>query len=162
MYEAEARYFLFLVDGEAALEKEWKGTFTSYEQLLRDQDLVDPARYTAFREALSLIPRDKAEAIGVDGVIKSARVTEPAQRAKCVTALEEWRRVHEHPPSSQTVAHTIQAIAPVQRTPRVLANVMEREKLEQENRALRARVRELEKRVVELEKQAKKTTKKAG
>jgi hypothetical protein len=164
MYRSDARYMLYLVAGEK-IDSLWKGAFTSYEQLLKDQELVEPSRYTAFRNALAIVDVSVAEQIGVDGVIRAARVQDAEKRGLCVASMTEWSKAHGHPPSAETCARTVQAIAPVERIPNVLSSALARDKLEAENRSLRARVKELEAANAKLRKELAKlgtTSKKVG
>ena len=154
MYLADARYMLYLVEGETL--DIWRGAFASYEAFLKAQELVEPSRYTAFRDAVRLVGVKRAETIGVDGTIRCGRVQDPEKRETCVTSLEAWAAEHKHAPSAETCARTVQSVAPVERLPNVLQSAMDRDRLEKENRALRARVKELEAEVARLTKLCKK------
>jgi hypothetical protein len=152
MYASDARFMLFLVAGEQNTRL-WKGAFTSYEQLLKDQELVDSSRYTAFRDALKVVDPARAESIGVDGVIKAGRVCDVQKRGTIVRTLGEWSKVHGHAPSAETVERIVQQISPRESVPRVLQQALSRDKLEAENKSLRARVKELEAQVIRLKKE---------
>ncbi len=158
MFEDEAAFYLFLVDGENG-GVAWHGTVASFEELLDEFELCKVARYVSFRNALSVVDRAHASSVGVDGVIEIARVKSQDKRNAVIASLEENRARRGVPPTARLVRQTIQQIAPVARTTRDLARVMNRDKLEQENASLRKRVRELEREVAKLEAQLAKVSK---
>jgi hypothetical protein len=135
MYENEAAFYLFLVDGEQGAV-DWKGAYTAFSELLPEIG-VDVARYDRFREALKSVDRDRAKIVGVEGVIGAASVKDDDKRERVLISLEEARERRGVCQSSQEVRRIIQAIAPVERTPRDLARALSRDKLEQEVRSLR-------------------------
>jgi hypothetical protein len=139
MFEDEAAFFLFLVDGEAG-GVAWRGVVDSFEELLND--LCDVSRYVAFRNAIAIVDRAHAKHIGVDGVIVASRQNDTVKRDKIVRSLEEARGRLGHPLSRQETIKHAQTIAPVGRDTPDLRRAMNRDKLEQENVSLRKRVRE--------------------
>ena len=148
-YRSEVRFLMHLVAGEGL--SLWQGAFASYEAFLKAHELVEPSRFTAFRDSVKLVGAKRAETIGVDGTIRCGRVQDPGKRETCVVSLEAWVGEHKHAPSEQTCARVVQSVAPVERIPNVLQSSMDRDRLEKENRALRARVKELEAEVTRLQ-----------
>jgi hypothetical protein len=149
VFKDDVAFLTHLVSGEQQTDL-WQGAYTSFEQLLKHYDLTDVSRYTSFRNALNLLGKEVNSSLGVDGIIAAARVQDLPKRRDVVRALTGFATEHGHPPSQQETGRIVQQIAPVERTPRVLGRIIAKEQLEEENRALRARVKELERENKEL------------
>ena len=142
MYEAEAEFYLYLVDGEAIVP--WRGAWASYEKMLTQNRLCDSSRFASFRNALKTVAREDALKVGVDGVIRSALVGSAAKREELLVELRQFAQDTGHPPSRQNVNSAAQRIAPIERPGAHTIGAMARDKLEAENHALRRRVAALE------------------
>jgi hypothetical protein len=152
MFENEAAFFLFLVDGENG-GVDWRGAYTSFEELVARVIFGGTAKYCSFRYALKRVPREQASIIGVDGTIKVAAVESSAKRNEIVVSLGEARRRRGAPLSNREVTRVIQQLAPVVTPTRDLLRVMSRDRVEQENRALRKENERLRKEVEKLRKE---------
>lgn len=137
MFEDEARFYLFLVDGESGAVA-WRGAYSNFTEIV--EEICDVTRYVSFRDALARVPREHASQIGVDGVIKAAAVADANQRDAVVASLEEARLRRGMPLSSREVARVVQQVAPVSKPTRDLLNLRQRDIDEREAPALRLEV----------------------
>jgi len=142
--EAEVEFYLHLIEGEK-MKEEWQATFLTFEALLKDTELADPARYTKFREAMKMVDVNIARRLGIEAVIGLAHIKSSDNRQKGIASMLQWSNdrggVH---PSRQTVERQIQCIEPVQREPLSLKRAMLQQREHEELVALRRRIKELE------------------
>jgi hypothetical protein len=150
MFEDEAAFYLFLVDGEGGAV-DWRGVTSSFEEAI--DGLCDVVRYVSFRNAIGVVDRGCASRIGVDGVIVAARTENKAKRTEIILSFEEHRRHTGVPLSRQEAVRQAQRIAPVEGTTNDLRRAINRDRLEQENVSLRKRCQELEAEVRTLRKE---------
>lgn len=142
MFEDEARFYLFLVDGEAG-GVDWRGAYSNFTELV--EEICDVTRYVSFRDALAKVPREHASQIGVDGVIKSAAIVDSTKRSEVVASLSEARARRGMPLSSREVSRVVQQMAPVSKPTRDLLHLRQRDVDEREAPALRLEIERLRK-----------------
>jgi hypothetical protein len=158
MYEHEAEFFFFLIESEQKPLFPWKGTWNTFEDVLRSENLVDAAKYTRFRDALTKIPAERARELGYDSFVSAARVEDVVKRKLVVKELQ-LRTAARHVPLSRREANrVVQDIAPVERPARHVESALKHAKLEAENKALRRRVSVLERENAELREKLGKLT----
>lgn len=147
---SEVVFYLHLVDGEKQKDI-WAGSYLTFVELINETSLTSPARYSKFAAALPLVGPDRALAIGIDGVIETARASTPERREEIARSLEQWTKDHGGVHASQqTVRTQVQQIDPRRTEPNTLKRALRAPQLEDENAALRRENAALKKEILDL------------
>jgi hypothetical protein len=144
MYEHEAEFYLFLIESEQKPLFPWKGTWNTFEDVLKSENLADPAKYTRFRDALTKLPAERAHVLGCEAFCEAARVVDADKRELVLEELTLRTAARHVPLSRREAARVVQDIAPVERPARHVEKALKSAQLEAENKALRKQVARLE------------------
>jgi hypothetical protein len=142
--QSEVRLFQFLVQGEAGACP-WRGQYSSFKDLIVENALCAPRRYTMFREALRKVnglAADILDNLGVDGIIQAGRLPTTETLNLFITKTTALRVEKKRTLSAQEIREVSLHISPVLRTTRVHEDTAQ---LKSENAALKLEVARLTK-----------------